>query len=347
MARRSSRLSKPGAAAGSALACAALLAAAGFAAVRGAPAGSGQKKAPAKIRAASPPAFRAAASAKRLARGRYLVESVMACFGCHSEIDSRLQPLPGMKGAGAVFPDKMPFRLVAPNITPDKETGIGGWTDAQIADAIRNGIAPDGRRLFPVMPYLNYRVLSDEDLKSIIVYVRSIPPVRHVLAPSGIPAAALASVPHLPAVKGPVLPPDLSSPVKRGRYLAALADCHTCHTPVGPRGRFLPGMDFAGGRIFDGAWGRVASLNITPGPSGISYFNLPMFFQVMREGRLGARTLNPVMLSGYFCGMTDRDISAIFAYLKTVKPVTHRVDNTDPPTHCPLDGQMHGLGDMN
>jgi mono/diheme cytochrome c family protein len=342
--RRRGSLSNPAVAA---LAGAALLAGAGFASVRSAPAGGAQRKAPAKPRGVSAPAFRAAPSAKRLARGRYLAESVMACFGCHSEIDSGLQPLPEMKGAGAVFPDKMPFRLVCPNITPDKETGIGDWTDAQIANAIRNGIAPDGHQLFPVMPYLNYRVLSDEDLKSIIVYLRSIPAVRHTLAPSQIPAAALAAVPHLPAVKGPVPPPDLATPAKRGRYLVALADCHTCHTPVDSQGRFLAGMDFAGGRMFDGVWGRVASLNITPGPSGISYLNRAMFFQVMREGRLGARMLNPVMLSGYFRGMTDGDIGAMFAYLKTVKPVEHRVDNTDPPTHCPLDGQMHGLGDLN
>jgi mono/diheme cytochrome c family protein len=308
---------------------------------------SGSKKALASASTAPARVFRASPSATRLARGRYLVESVMSCFGCHSEINADVQPLPGMKGAGAVFPGKRPFRVVALNITPDKETGIGNWTDAQLANAIRDGIAPDGRQLFPVMPYMNYRALSDEDLKAIIVYLRSIPPVRHALARSGIPSAVLASLPKLPPVREPAPPPNLSSPVRRGKYLVTLADCHTCHTPMDPQGRFLPGMDFAGGRILDGPWGRVASANITPDPSGISYYTRAMFFQVMREGRLGARELNPIMLSGYFRGMSDRDIGAIFAYLKTLKPVKHRVDNTDPPTRCRLDGQMHGLGDLN
>jgi len=291
--------------------------------------------------------FGAASTAKRLARGRYLVEGPMACFACHSEVNADLEPLPGMKGAGAVFLGKLPFRLVAPNITPDKDTGIGAWTDGQIAQAIRNGIAPDGRRLFPVMPYLSYRVLSDEDLKSLIVYLRSIPPIRHALAPSEIPPAALAGLPPLVPVGGPEAPPDLSNPIKRGQYMATLADCRTCHTPIGPEGRFIDRMEFAGGHIFEGPWGRAASANITPDPSGISYYTRAMIFQVMRDRRLGARPLSPIMPSVYFRKMTDQDIGAIFAYLKTVKPVKHRVDNIDRPTHCPLDGQMHGLGDLN
>ncbi len=309
-------------------------------------------KSPAHAVVTAVPVFRATPSAKRLARGRYLVESVMACFGCHSPNAADLQPRPGMKGAGQVFPEKLPFRLVAPNITPDKQTGIGTWTDVQIAQAIRNGIAPDGHRLLPVMPYRSYRVLSDEDLKSIIVYLRTIPPVQNALPPSEIPPALLAGRtaaagrPGIERMRARVRA-DLSTEAKRGAYLVALADCHTCHTPVDAQGRFLPGMDFAGGRILEGPWGRVASANITPDPSGISYYTKAMFFQALREGRLGARTLSPIMLSGYFRGMTDRDISAIFAYLKTLKPVKHHVDNVDPPTYCRLDGQMHGLGDLN
>jgi hypothetical protein len=304
---------------------------------------SGTKKTPTKAGATAAPAFRATFSRKRLSRGSYLVESVMACFGGHSPDDAELQPLPGRKGAGQVFPEKLPYRRVVPNITPDKKSGIGTWTDAPIASAIRDGIAPDGRQLLPLMPYASYRVLSDDDLKSIIVYLLSIPPVRHALPTSEIPPAGLARLPA-PA-KEPAPRPDLWTRVKRGAYLAALADRRTCHTPIDAQGGFLPGMNFAGGRIFEGPWGRVASANITPDSSGSSCYTRAMFFPVMREGRLGARTLNPIMRSGYFRGMTDRDIGAIFACLRTLKPVKHRVDNTDPPTRCPLDGQRHGLGD--
>ena len=72
----------------------------------------------------------------------------------------------------------LPGSVHAPNITPDPETGAGNWSDDQLARAIREGIGHDGRALFPFMPYLGLRALSDEDLASIIVYLRSLPPVR-------------------------------------------------------------------------------------------------------------------------------------------------------------------------
>ena len=111
----------------------------------------------------------------RLERGRYLVEGPAHCFQCHSEVDWQnpgAQPKVGRKGAGTTFVEDGMDWLVAPNITPDKETGAGTWTDAQFARAIREGIGHDGRRLFPMMPYMNFREMSDEDLASVVVYIR-------------------------------------------------------------------------------------------------------------------------------------------------------------------------------
>ena len=112
---------------------------------------------------------------ERLERGKYLTENVTPCFGCHSPRDWSKNESPeaqGMHGAGmANFPfEGLPGTVHAPNITPDKETGAGNWTDDQMARAIREGIGFDGRALFPMMPYENFRRLSDEDLASIIVY---------------------------------------------------------------------------------------------------------------------------------------------------------------------------------
>ena len=113
---------------------------------------------------------------ERLARGKYLVNGPAACFDCHSQVEKELDKLaPGEApkfhdlGSGRVFFDDGKARLVVPNITPDVETGAGTWTDDQFARAIREGIGHDGRTLFPLMPYDDFRNLSDEDLASIIV----------------------------------------------------------------------------------------------------------------------------------------------------------------------------------
>ena len=107
----------------------------------------------------------------RVARGRYLA-NLAHCFDCHSERDGNGDQVGGMQGAGRVLPPEesnipLPHFLVCPNITPDPETGAGLWTDQQLARAIREGIGHDGRILNKMMPYWNFRYLTDEDLKSI------------------------------------------------------------------------------------------------------------------------------------------------------------------------------------
>src|SRR5579862_5526441 len=117
----------------------------------------------------------------RLVRGEYLVQSVAACFHCHSEHDFTTPeyPIPaGKMGAGWHMPIPELGELWAPNITPDPETGIGNWSDDAVARAIQEGVDVNGRALFPVMPYLRFRHMDNEDVASIVVYLRSIPPVR-------------------------------------------------------------------------------------------------------------------------------------------------------------------------
>src|SRR5258707_11635271 len=125
------------------------------------------------------------ATPQRLARGKYLVDGVMGCFGCHTDADwskPGAPPVAGREGSGRVWSDQNLPWLVAPNITPDKETGAGNWSDDTLARAIREGIGHDGRALFPIMPYSHYRQLWDEDLASVIAYVRTVPAVRNQLA---------------------------------------------------------------------------------------------------------------------------------------------------------------------
>ncbi len=287
---------------------------------------------------------------QRLARGDYLVNHVADCMGCHSPHDWTAHDapvLPGMLGAGQdmTFLKGLPGKVYAPNITPDPETGVGNWTDDELARAIREGIGHDGRALFSFMPYPYFRSLSDEDLASIVVYLRSLPAVRNQLPPTELifPVKYLIRSAPVP-LDAPVPEPDLSTPEKRGKYLVTIAHCEDCHTPQDAHGQPLPGMAFAGGLILDGPWGRVASSNITPGPTGIDG---AIFMQALLTGYVGQRKLNQIMPWHAFRGMTSEDIAAMFAYMKTIRPVQHHVDNTLPPTYCKLCLQMHGGGDQN
>jgi mono/diheme cytochrome c family protein len=289
---------------------------------------------------------------ERLARGKYLVEGVTPCMVCHSPHDWTKHDAPiisGMEGAGQDMSiiAGLPGHVVAPNLTPDPETGAGNWSDDALARAIREGIGHDGRTLFPMMPYQNFHDLQDEDLASIIVYLRSLPAVRNPLPATAIIFPVKYLIRSAPEpLTSPVPAPDLSDQAKQGAYLVKMAGCADCHTPQN-QGQALAGMDFAGGQIFEGPWGKVATANLTPDPSGIPYYDEALFLQTMRTGSVKARTLNQIMPWHFFRNMTDDDLKADFAYLKTLKPVKHLVDNTEPPTLCKADKTMHGGGDKN
>jgi len=290
---------------------------------------------------------------QRWARGKYLVENEAACVDCHSPHDwsKHDAPItPGMEGAGqnmSVFGD-LPGQVIASNITPDSETGSGTWSDDALARAIREGIGHDGRTLFPIMPYEGYRNLPDEDVASIIVFLRSLPPVRNPLPNTEIIFPVKYLIRSIPEpIMDPVAAPDLSDPAKRGAFLATIAGCHDCHTPMDGKGAALPGMDMSGGQVFTGPYGRVASANLTPDPSGIPYYDEVLFLQAIRTGYVKARPLNQIMPWEFYGGMSDDDLKAIFAYLKTLKPVHHVVDNAEPPTMCVICKTSHGGGNKN
>lgn len=279
---------------------------------------------------------------ERVARGKYLVQGLLGCEDCHTQADWAQHGAPkawNMELAGrAMELPGFPGSVVAPNITPDSETGAGRFTDDQIARAIREGIKHDGTTLFPIMPYAQYRDLSDEDLASVVVYVRSIAPVRNSLPQSKInfPVNLLVQSGPEPVTK-PVSGPT-AEPVSRGKYLVNLG-CG-CHNTVSK-------LPYGGGEALAGPWGSATSANITPDASGINYYTEASFITVMRTGYVGARKLNSIMPFGDFNNLTDDDLKVMFAYLKTLAPVKHRVDNSLPATYCKLCKQRHGAGDQN
>ena len=291
-------------------------------------------------------------SPARLARGEYIVRNVSGCLFCHSDLDTSQEGLPvmaGLAGAGRPFTaEDMPW-LTAPNITPDPDTGGGTWTDDMIARAIREGIGHDGRALFPMMPYGNFAKMADEDLASVVTYIRSLPAVRREHPKTAIPFPVSRLIYSAPQpIEGTVPAPDLSTPEKRGEYLVTLASCGDCHTPM-IQGQYVQGMEFAGGNPFKYGDARAmrASANLTPAPNGIPYYNEALFLETIRTGRVRDRKISDVMPWGHYRNMTDADLQSIFAYLQTLKPVDHYVDNALPATPCAKCTLEHGGGERN
>ena len=283
-------------------------------------------------------------TAERLKRGEYLATSILECFMCHSERDWKLPgapPITSMLGSGKILYEDSTMRLVPPNITPDKETGAGTWTDDMFARAIREGVGHDGRALSPAMPYNNFKHLSDEDLASVIVYIRSLPSVHNVVPPTTIPAGDRSGAEKsLKPIREPVLAPDFSDAKKLGRYLVSLAGCADCHTSFAS---YSPGA-YAGGNLIDHGHGKAFSLNITPDPSGMGYGPEGFIF-VMRTGKGGTLSNNMPWVA--LKNMTDDDLRATYTYLRTIPPSQHYISNDTPFTKCAICGQMHGLGNKN
>jgi len=279
---------------------------------------------------------------ERLARGKYLVQGVLSCEVCHTPSDWSQHGAPqvlGMELSGQTLTlAGFPGTAVAPNITPDPETGAGNWTDDQIARAIREGIKRDGTTIFPLMPYFEYKKLSDEDLASVVVYLRSVPPVRRSQPRSKINFPVNLLVQGVPEPVSAPVPVPAAEPLARGKYLVSVG-CG-CHNAVDK-------LPYGGGEVLGGPWGSATSANITPDASGISYYNEATFIAALRTGYVGARQLNPIMPFGEFKNLTDDDLKAIFTYLKTLQAVKHRVDNTLPATYCKLCKHQHGAGDQN
>jgi mono/diheme cytochrome c family protein len=259
----------------------------------------------------------AAAAQTPLERGKYLMSSIVACGNCHTQ-NTPQGPMPGMEFAGGTKFQEGFGISYASNITPDPETGIGKWTDAQIIAAIREGKRPDGSIIGPPMPIELYHGLSDDDVKAIVAYLRSVKPVVNKVAkaeykvplpPSyGPPVTTVAAVPRT----------DL---VKYGAYLAGPAGhCIECHSKPDARG--VPDYKNelgAGGLSFNGPWGVSYAPNITP--TGIGKWSDDDIKKAITTGmRPDGTRLKPPMAYGYYKNISAEDLNALVAYLRTLPP---------------------------
>jgi mono/diheme cytochrome c family protein len=275
-----------------------------------------------------------------IARGSYLANHVAGCIECHSSHDfSKFSSplIPGSEGGGGmVFDQKfqLPGVLYGKNITPDSATGIGAWTDDEVLRAMTQGINKHGDTLFPLMPYANLNRMAKQDLLSIIAYLRTLKPIRNEVPKRQlmVPIAMVYPGKFLqPSVDGNVKPSE-SDPVKYGEYLTTFADCGTCHSPLTPMGPDQSRM-FAGGYTFQLPTNKVSSANITPdSATGIGTWSEERFmnkFTVYRDPKEIDRdpgTQNTIMPLSLYAGIKDEDLKAIYAYLRTVKPVSNKVE---------------------
>jgi mono/diheme cytochrome c family protein len=261
-----------------------------------------------------------AQDAKVLARGDYLVNGILTCGNCHTP-----------RAAGGVFDnarrlsggpqtwDEPAFTVKGSNITPDKSTGIGNWSAADVKRAIQEGVRPNGVPLAPIMPHAFYKVFTPADLDAVVAYVRSVPPIRNEVQPAVYKASFTALVP--PGAEKPMSEADLRDPVKRGFYLVTIGHCMECHSPMS-EGRH----DFSnlgkGGQTFRGPWGVSVSRNITMHKDkGLGAWTDDEIKRAITPGvsRDGSK-LKPPMAFGLYASMTPEDLSAVVAYLRTVPP---------------------------
>ncbi len=287
-----------------------------------------------------PPQFTVDITDEKVARGHYLANHVMLCMDCHATRDWTLfggPPMPGTEGGGGdVFDQKLGFpgRFVAPNITPYK---LANWSDGEIHRAITTGVNKDGKALFPIMPWHLYSQLSEEDIRAVIAYLRTLPPIENDPPPSKADFPVSLILNTMPEKHKLQPMPSRDNIVEYGRYMTTASGCIDCHTRH-EKGKFV-GEFYAGGtefRIPGGAL--VRSPNLTPHETGLRNWTRDQFverFKAYADSVFTPYEVQPgefqtIMPWTMYAGMDRYDLEAIYEYLKSLKPVDNYVILFDP-----------------
>ena len=274
-------------------------------------------------------------TAQLVARGEYLANHVTLCVDCHSQRDFSRYAGPLLDGklgqGGEVFDEKVSFpgSVHVPNITPYK---LKDWTDGEIFRAITTGVRKDGVAIFPLMPWPSYSKLAREDVYALIAYLRTLKPIHttYPRATYNFPLNILVHTMPKKASLGTI--PNPADTLKYGAYLVNAAACMDCHTQ-NVKGEMIAGMEFAGGREFRIGNNTVRSANITPDKeTGIGTWTADAFVQRFKtfSDREKAAKVSPtdpqtIMPWYNFSGIKESDLRAMFAYIKTLKPVKNTV----------------------
>ena len=255
-------------------------------------------------------------------RGGYLVNAVMACDGCHTPRDKNGFIMEKRFSGGSQLWDTPAYTVRGSNITPDRETGIGAWTDEEIKRSLSDGVRRHGVQIAPQMPSAFYKVLTPRDLDAITAYLRSIAPVRNEV-PSPVYKAAMHAEP-IPGATKPFADSDLRDPLKRGFYLATIAHCMECHSRKPDGTQDYKGNWGRGGYVFKGPFGSVTASNITSHrTAGIGAWSDAEIKRALTEGvsRDGRQFKQPMARQDYFKRMTEEDLKALIAWMRSLPPI--------------------------
>ncbi len=275
------------------------------------------------------------AAQSRVERGSYLVNTILACGNCHTPKTPDGAAIPEMDLAGGGLSFTTPaFDATAPNITSDRETGIGTWSDDDIKRALTKGARPTqarlpGAPLAAVMPAAFYKALLPDDLDSIVAYLRSLKPVRNEV-PAPIYKLPVHREPYPDAEVG-FTEAALQYPLNRGAYLATIGHCMECHSAsANGVSDYRNGLG-KGGRSFGPAlvqgfpknWDGVTAPNITSHPlAGIGDWSDAEIRRAITKGvGRDGRALKLGMPFAWYAGMNDADLGALVAWLRQVPPL--------------------------
>jgi mono/diheme cytochrome c family protein len=251
-------------------------------------------------------------------RGEYLVRGPMGCGNCHTPQGPNGPDMTKELAGGQLVIDDPTMKAYSSNITPAGE--VGGWSDADLARAIREGLRPDGTLIGPPMPFSLYKELSDTDLAAIVAFLRTLPPIENEVPESvyniplppayGPPVVHVADIPRGPTAE-------------YGRYMAGpVAHCLECHTPMGPQGPMYDTALGQGGFEFPGPWGVSVAANITSHEDGLKSDSDEDIARMITEGvRPDGSKMLPPMPYAYLARMTPEDLAAVIAYLRTIPPL--------------------------
>ncbi len=269
-----------------------------------------------------------------LERGNYLVNSIMACGNCHTPKDASGQPIGAEEFSGGLSITTPAFSAVAANITPDRETGIGDWSDDEIKRALIDGSRPNhgrlaGTPLAAVMPAGFYKALLPRDLDAVVAYLRAVKPLRNAVKTPEYKLPVHRDA-YPDAEKG-FTQGDMADPVRRGAYLATIGHCMECHS-AWSRGvsDFQHGLG-KGGRPFGptlvqgypASWQGSVAPNITSHKEkGIGAWTDGEIKRAITQAvRRDGTPLKPPMAYTFYARMTDADLNDIVAWLRTVPPL--------------------------
>lgn len=270
-------------------------------------------------------------------RGKYLANHVAVCMDCHSKRDWTKFSGPLVSGTegmgGETFDQKFGFpgAFYSRNITP---AGVGKWTDGELMRAVTCGVSKDGRALFPVMPHPAYGRADQEDIKAILAYIRTLAPIQNEVPETAADFPMNFIINTIPQKANFSPKPEKTDVLEYGKYLVNMAACVECHT-IKEKGQNVPGMEFAGGMEFPMEFGLLRSPNITPdNETGIGYMQKADFIRKFKNYADSSAKNMPVQKGAYntimpwtmYAGMTEEDLGAIYEYIHSIKPISHKVE---------------------